>query len=156
MNHKSRLAPLSFTFRIIFCFCLTLKVGTTATQDEKARHFPNIPELPGETQGRFVVLSSNTTIEEEELMANDEIGEPLTEEDLKAFAYDANEESDEEEEDDLVRILDGEYFEGDIAGVSLTRIGDVTDDLSSDLPRNAIVHTFLKWPKAEIPYVVSK
>ena len=110
------------------------------------RHFPHIPRL---VTSRFFLTSENATYRELSLIAQDSIGAELNEDDT--LFKDLLDVEDEGEAD----LFEGDFHEGDIAGVSLSTVTSLDDINKEEETKNAIIHTFQRWPNAEIPYVIS-
>ena len=97
-------------------------------------------------------MSENATYDELKLIAGDSPAPPLEEED--ALFKDFFDHEDDDDDIEAVNVYAGDFHEGDIAGVSLATVSSYDDDDEEDT-KNAIIHTFQRWPDGEIPYVIS-
>ncbi len=104
----------------MFLFILLLFVGSiVSARDITSRiqeYVPRLPDLPPEAAGAFVAVSKAVDSEEAARMAADVLGRPLG-----ADPYDLDGNDDEDDEIEPAS-LDGDHFEGDIAGVFLTSL----------------------------------
>lgn len=133
---------------IFSLFFLPLAKG----QVEKGGYFPKVPDLPPEIDPGIFVVFDNVSHIEKAILKKDIIGHPLEEDDGKFLFDEASELFDPNKD---VDVFEGDHFEGDIFGVSVSSLGEFVDDSDELLVRNAVVNNFQKWPGGRIPYVIS-
>lgn len=133
---------------IFSLFFLPLAKG----QVEKGGYFPKVPDLPPEIDPGIFVVFDNVSHIEKAILKKDIIGHPLEEDDGKFLFDEASELFDPNKD---VDVFEGDHFEGDIFGVSVSSLGEFVNDSDELLVRNAVVNNFQKWPGGRIPYVIS-
>ena len=141
-----------FHFAVISFFLSSSLSSAAAVVEEELsaeeRHFPAIPRL---VTSRFFLTAEKPTYKELSLLSQDSIGEGLNEDD--AFFKDLLD--DDEDEEESFDLFSGKFHEGDIAGVTLATVTSLDEFDKEEETKNAIIHTFQRWPNGEIPYVIS-
>ena len=141
--------PIIYVQLLLFILCR----GQPLHEKERAEdHFPSIPELPAPHAG-FIVVAQNASLHERALLALDMPGQPLTPSEDGTFTPSTYSIGQDQHD----ALLEGDHFEGDISGIRLAsdNLALLTRGEREELIRAAVVNTYQKWPRAEIPYAVS-
>eukprot|EP00095_Tigriopus_kingsejongensis_P010094 maker-scaffold434_size172279-snap-gene-0.18 protein:Tk10094 transcript:maker-scaffold434_size172279-snap-gene-0.18-mRNA-1 annotation:"zinc metalloproteinase nas-15" len=139
-------------FRAVLGTFLSQVILVIGGQEDEAGHFPNIPDVPlPEDLGIFVVYD-NVSHVAASILDQDLVGPPLSDIDDE-FVFDDDLGYNPEDDVDLFQ---GEHFEGDIFGVSVSSLPEFKKDGDELIVRNAVVNQFQKWPEGRVPYVISR